>query len=145
MIKAKAPGDGEIVIAAGNNGLFAGVCRALEHSEWISDARFKDNPDRYANVTELYGLMEPLLASRPTAHWLPRLEAEGVPCAPVQNVAQVLEHPQFKAMQVLQPLPDSPLQVIGLPIRFDGTRPSGQSKPPAAGQHTAEILGPFLK
>lgn len=132
--------DGEIVIAAGNDGLFAGVCRALGRAEWQGDARFLTNPDRFANSAALYALMEELLASEPTEHWHTRLEAEGVPCAPVQNVAQVLEHPHFKALHVLQKLPDSQLEVIGLPIRFDGKRPDHQTRPPACGEHT-QILG----
>ena len=138
--RAFATGDGEIVIAAGNDGLFAGVCRALERPEWLSDARFLTNPDRSANAAALYGLMEPLLASRPTTHWQERLEREGVPCAPVQNVAQVLEHPQFTALGMLQQLPGSAMQMIGLPIRFDGARPTPQSPPPARGEHTDQIL-----
>ena len=128
--------DGEIVIAAGNNALFAGVCSVVGHMEWLDDARFATNPDRYENAATLSALLETILASQPTAHWQAGLDATGVPCAPVQNVAQVLDHPHFKAMGILQKLPDSELSVIGLPIRFDGLRPVPTQRPPKAGEHS---------
>ena len=64
-----------------------------------------------------------------------------MPCAPVQNVKQMLEHPQMQALGLLQAVPGSSQPLIGLPMSFDGERPLPRSAPPALGAHTHEVLG----
>ena len=81
------------------------------------------------------------MLKRSNAEWTAALDAAGVPCAPVQNVAQMLEHPQMKALGLLQPVPGSSKPLIGLPISFDSERPLPRSASPALGAHTKEILG----
>jgi crotonobetainyl-CoA:carnitine CoA-transferase CaiB-like acyl-CoA transferase len=133
--------DGDLVVAAGNDSLFARLCAALEHPEWSGDARFATNPDRVRNADALYGLIEAELAKRTSDAWISVLDAAGVPCAPVQNVAQMLGHEQLRALGLLQAVPGSSVPLIGLPISFDGARPVPRSASPALGQHTAEVFG----
>jgi crotonobetainyl-CoA:carnitine CoA-transferase CaiB-like acyl-CoA transferase len=133
--------DGDLVVAAGNDMLFKKLSSALKHEEWSNDARFATNPDRVKNAQALYALIEAEMAKRSNAEWITALDAVGVPCAPVQNVAQMLEHPQMKALGLLQPVPGSSQPLIGLPISFDGARPLPRSASPALGAHTKEILG----
>jgi crotonobetainyl-CoA:carnitine CoA-transferase CaiB-like acyl-CoA transferase len=133
--------DGDLVVAAGNDSLFKKLSSVLKHDEWPNDARFATNPDRVKNAQTLYALIEAEMAKRSNAEWIALLDAVGVPCAPVQNVAQMLEHPQMKALGLLQPVPGSSKPLIGLPISFDGERPLPRSASPALGQHTAEVLG----
>src|SRR5262249_15135420 len=88
-----ATADGFLVVAAANDklfGLFAGV---LGHKEWVEDTRFRSNPDRVANQDELYALIEPIMATAPTAQWVGLLEEVGVPCAPLKNVDEGLAPP----------------------------------------------------
>jgi crotonobetainyl-CoA:carnitine CoA-transferase CaiB-like acyl-CoA transferase len=133
--------DGFIVIAAGNDKLFAALARALGHAEWIDDPRFRTNPDRVKNQAVLYAWIEEIIASRITAEWTQVLDAAGVPNAPIQTIAQVLEHPQTAALGILQESPDREVTLVGLPISFDGERPPFRRAPPKLGAHTEEVFG----
>ncbi|MCC6777703.1 MAG: CoA transferase [Hyphomicrobiales bacterium] len=133
--------DGFIVIAAGNDKLFALLARVLDHPEWIDDPRFRTNPDRVNNQATLYAQIEEIVATRTSAEWQNILERCGVPNAPMQTIAQVLEHPQTKALGMLQESPDGEITLLGLPISFDGARPGFRASPPPLGAHTREILG----
>ena len=132
--------DGDLVVAAGNDGLFRKLCEVLGFA-WFEDSRFKTNPDRVKNAQALYTMIENEMAKRGNAEWTAALDAAGVPCAPVQDVAQMLEHPQMKALGLLQPVPGSSKPLIGLPISFDNERPLPRSASPALGAHTQEVLG----
>ena len=135
--------DGELMVAAGNDRLFALLCRELGAPELLHDPRFRTNPDRVANRDALVGLLETRLALAGTAEWRERLTRVGVPAAPVADVADVLASPQTQALELLQPLehatiPD--LRLPALPLSLDGERVRHRSAPPLLGEHTAEIL-----
>ncbi len=138
--KAYATSDGEIVIAAGSDVLFRGLATVVGKPEWIDDARFKDNPARVAHQAELYGMLDDLIAQQPCAVWIERLEAAGVPCSPVQNLEQMLAHPQTAALGLVQAVPDTGMQFIGLPLRLDGVRSAPRTAPPKLGEHTSQHL-----
>lgn len=142
--KAYATTDGEVVVAAGSDGLFRKLATMLGHPEWITDERFRDNPSRVVHQSALYALLEPIFTSRPTAEWVERMEAVGIPAAPVNSVLQMLEHPQTAALGLLQALPGSSLHVLGLPISYDGIRPTPRNASPALGANTALVLDPYL-
>ena len=132
--RAFATQDGELMVAAGNNVLFAGLCKALEHPEWAQDRRFETNPLRVENMAALHALIEPIMVLRNSAHWTEELDRVGVPCAPLQNVAQMIAHPQTQAMGLMQAVPGSSIPLMGLPIRIDGVRPQPRSAPPSQGE-----------
>ena len=136
-----ATADGFLVVAAANDKLFELFAGVLGHKEWIEDTRFRTNPDRVANQDELYSLIEPIMATVPTAQWVGLLEQVGVPCAPLQTVDEVLAHPQTAALGMLQKTPDETLALLGLPLSFNGRRPSIRRGPPALGADTSAILG----
>ena len=73
------------------------------------------------------------------ASWIKRLDAAGVPCAPVQDVAQMLSHPQTQALGLVQPVPGSSVPMVGLPVRFNGVRPLPRSASPALGVDTPAL------
>jgi crotonobetainyl-CoA:carnitine CoA-transferase CaiB-like acyl-CoA transferase len=132
--------DGDLVVGAGNNSLFGKFCAALGHPQWAEDPRFRDNADRVKHASTLYSMLEPEMAKRSNAEWIRRLDAAGVPCAPVQNVGEMLAHEQMKALGLLQPVAGSSIPLLGLPISFDGVRPDGGRAAPALGAHTKELL-----
>lgn len=134
--KAYSTEDGELVIAAGSDGLFKSLSAVVGHPEWKDDPRFIDNPARVANQQELYAMLDSIIASRSTAHWTTALEAAGVPCSPVNNLQQMVEHPQTAALGLVQDVPGTAMRFIGLPLRFDGQRPQPISAPPKLGEHT---------
>ena len=74
--------DGFIVIAAGNDKLFASLARVLGHPEWAADARFKTNPDRVKNQAVLYGWIEEIVRERTNQEWQALLDEAEVPNAP---------------------------------------------------------------
>lgn len=139
--KGYATADGEIVVAAGNDGLFRSLAKVVGHPEWAQDPRYADNPSRVANQAELYGALDAIFARQPTAYWLERLEAAGLPCSPVNDINQMLAHPQTQALGLVQRVPGTGMDFIGLPLSFDGQRPRPRSRPPMLGEHTATLLG----
>jgi len=136
-------GNGMIVIAAGNDKLFALLARALGHDEWADDARFRTNPDRVHNRETLNAMIQAIIGQRSSEEWQERLEAVGVPCAPMQTVDQVVTHPQTAALAMIQPSPDGRITLMGLPFSIDGVRPAFRTAPPALGNDTEAVLGPY--
>jgi crotonobetainyl-CoA:carnitine CoA-transferase CaiB-like acyl-CoA transferase len=139
--RAYRTADGDLVVAAGNDALFRRLCEVLGHAEWAADARFVTNPERVRNQQALYALIEAEMTKRTSAAWSAALDAAGVPCAPVQNVAQMLEHEQLRALGLLQQAPGSSIPLVGLPISFDGERAVPRSASPRLGEFTAQLLG----
>jgi crotonobetainyl-CoA:carnitine CoA-transferase CaiB-like acyl-CoA transferase len=139
--RAYASKDGFIVIAAGNDKLFALLARVLGHPEWIDDPRFRTNPDRVKNQEVLYGWIDDLIGGRTSSQWARLLDEAGVPNAPMQTIAEVLDHPQTQALGMLQQSPKGDLTLLGLPVSFDGARPPFRLPPPELGANTEEIFG----
>jgi crotonobetainyl-CoA:carnitine CoA-transferase CaiB-like acyl-CoA transferase len=142
--EAFAARDGELMIAAANDHLFARLCEVIGAPELAADARFATNPDRVANREELVSLLAARLAAEPVAVWLERFEQAGVPAAPVNDIAQVAVHEQTRALGMLQPLPHpavDELVTVALPLSADGERSRHRAPPPLLGQHTDEVLG----
>jgi crotonobetainyl-CoA:carnitine CoA-transferase CaiB-like acyl-CoA transferase len=83
-----------------------------------------------------------VLARRTAAEWATVLDAAGVPCAVVQDLASLPQDPQLVATGQLQEVdhPAGPVRVVGSPYRLDGERPRVRRAPPLLGQHTAEVL-----
>ncbi len=133
--------DGELVIAAGSDDLFRALSQALGHPQWAKDPRFLTNPDRVRNSKELYALIDQVLADQPSAHWQQVLEDQGVPCAPIQNLAQMLEHEQTKELGLVQEVPGTGMKFLGLPLSFNGVRPAPYGPPPKLGQDSQTWLG----
>ncbi len=133
--------DGFIVIAAGNDKLFAKLSQVLGHPEWATDPRYVSNPERVKNQVDLYQNIEAIVRRRSNAEWIQVLDAAGIPNAPMQSIKDVLEHPQTKALDILQKSPTGDIELVGLPISFDGERPGFRKAPPELGQHNQEILG----
>jgi crotonobetainyl-CoA:carnitine CoA-transferase CaiB-like acyl-CoA transferase len=130
--------DGELMIAAANDRLFAAFCDVLGLPELTRDPRFSTNPLRMAHRDELVPVVAERLRTETSAVWLERLERAGVPVAPVQNVAQVAEHPQTQALGIVQELDGR--RTVALPLTLDGERSRHQGAPPVLGEHSAEIL-----
>jgi len=95
--EAYATADGHIIVAAGNDGLFARLATALGNPDLGRDPRFASNEARTANVLDLKAEVEAILATRTTADWLEAIGAAGVPCGPINDVAQALADPQIQA------------------------------------------------
>ena len=135
--------DGELMVAGGNDRLYAALCEALELPELASDSRFLTNADRVRNRDALVALLSERLRERDTADWQERLARAGVPAAPVADVEDVATSEQTAALGILQPVPHPAipeLELAALPLSFDTKRAEHRLPPPALGAHTAEVL-----
>jgi len=132
---------GTIIIAAGNDRLFAKLCAALDHPEWAKDPRFVTNRERQANKDTLLGMIEAILRTRTKGEWIDVLEAAGVPCAPIHSVPEALATEQIAAIGMVQRVPGDDYELMGLPLSFDSERPPMRRAPPRLGEHGPEILG----
>jgi inositol-phosphate phosphatase / L-galactose 1-phosphate phosphatase / histidinol-phosphatase len=114
-------GEGHIIIAAGNDDLWAKLATVLAAPELITDARFLTNPLRCQHWSDVQAALEKILVARTGAQWIATLEAAGVPCGPINNVAQAMADPQVRArnMIVQSALEDgSPIEIAGTPVKF---------------------------
>ncbi len=135
--------DGYITAGAVSDLEWQGMCRALERPEWIDDERFNTPNGRVINVKERLAMTAEVLAGRPSAEWLARLDAEGVPCAPVLERAEVFEQEQIKINETIAELDHPVAGRIRQPrpaARFDQTPAGIQRHAPTLGQHTDELL-----
>ncbi len=135
--------DGELMVAGGNDRLFAALCEVLGLPGLAGDERFRTNPDRVRNREALVEIISARLREDDTADWQERLTAAGVPAAPVADVADIIASEQTQALGLLQPvehlaIPD--LRLPALPLSFDDSRAGHRAPPPLVGEHTAEVL-----
>jgi len=128
--------DGEIIVAAGNDNLFRKLSSVLGHPDWPEDSRYKTNRDRVTNRGVLCGAIAKIMADHPTSYWMEKLEAAGVPCAPVQTMDRVMSHPQTLALDILR-AGGSGATYFGLPLRIDGKRPDRNAPTPQLGADNA--------
>ncbi len=135
--------DGYITAGAVSDAEWQGMCRALEHEEWLADPRFKTANDRIVNVKERLTLTAEVLATRASEEWLARLDAEGVPCAPVLERQEVFQHEQIRINEMVDEHDHPVAGRIRQPrpaARFDRTPAAMQRHAPTLGQHSDEIL-----
>jgi CoA:oxalate CoA-transferase len=113
-----ATADRPLIIAVGNDALYARLCQSLGLPGLATDPRYRTNQERTARADELKADLEAILRTRPAAHWAAVLEAAGVPCAVVQTVAEAVELPQVKARNMI--VTADGLQMAGNPIKLGG-------------------------
>jgi crotonobetainyl-CoA:carnitine CoA-transferase CaiB-like acyl-CoA transferase len=131
-----ATADGELMIAAANDGLFRLFAERLGLPGLAQDPRFATNPDRLAHRNELLPPLRARLLQETSAHWLEALR--GVPVAPVQDLVEVGAHPQTRAAGMLQDV--AGIEAVGAPLRVDGERLEHRCPPPLLGEHSREVL-----
>ena len=135
--------DGSFVLAVGNDGQFAKLCRVLGKPEWATDLRFSTNPGRVGANAELTALLSGAFGQWTRDAIVAALDEAGVPAAPINTIDQVFADPQLQHRRMLRDLPH-PLagtvpQVVS-PIRFRDAPLRFERGPPLLGQHTEEVL-----
>jgi len=145
--EAFATKDGEIVIAAGNDGLFAKLCAALGRDDLPADPRFKTNAERAAHADALKAELEAVLTTRPAADWLTALEAAGVPCGPINNMDAVAADPQVRARNMIVTAETgngAQMHLAGNPVKTSAFADSAERGPvPALDSARERILAEF--
>ena len=140
--------DGHIIIAIGNDTLWAKFCEHVDQKNLISDPRFSTNVERTANHSELFPILSEIMRQRTTDEWIDALENIGVPCGPINTIDKVVNHPQVQARnmitQVIHQMTGA-VEVPGLPIKLSDTPGDVDIPAPNLGEHTVEILTDVLK
>ncbi|HST01979.1 MAG TPA: CaiB/BaiF CoA-transferase family protein [Usitatibacter sp.] len=138
--------DEFLVVAVGNDGQFAKFCDVIGEPAWPHEARFATNPGRVRHRDLLVGLIAERMRKRKAHEWLSLLEPAGVPCGPINDLAQVFEDPQVRhrRMQVTVPHPAGEVRMVANPIKFSDTPIPHDVPPPLLGQHTREVLSGVL-
>ncbi|WP_206999749.1 CaiB/BaiF CoA transferase family protein [Trinickia mobilis] len=135
--------DSWIIVAVGNDGQFRKFVEAGDRAELAGDARFATNPERVRNRDTLAPIIAEMVKTRSKHEWIDLLEAAGVPCGPINNLAEVFAHEQVVArgMQVDLPHPSGAMvKLVRNPIRMSETPPQALSHPPTLGEHTDDVL-----
>ena len=135
--------DGDLMILAGNDGIFVRLCEALKIPEAADDPRFETNPSRVSHHKELTDLLASHTRERTTAELRALLEEHRVPCSPIQDVSQVVSDPQVEAAGIFDQTPHPRIpdyREVAFPVSFDGERPRPDRPAPQSGGHTQEIL-----
>lgn len=138
--------DGHILVGYVSNDEFAALCGVIGRPDLIEDPRFADIGQRFANAAALNGLIATELVTRPTAHWLPLLEAADGIYAPVNSPEDVIADPLVQAAGSLteydHPLVGPYRQPVH-PARFGATPAAVDRHAPALDEHRAEVLAEF--
>jgi len=132
-----AAADGHVVIAVGNDSQYAKFCHVAGRPDFTSNA------SRVRNRAVLVPMLEAIVCEQPVAFWAERLEAAGVPCGPINSIAQALADPQAVARGVRIDVPHptaGTVPLVGLPVRMSASEPDYGRPPPLLGEHTDEVL-----
>jgi crotonobetainyl-CoA:carnitine CoA-transferase CaiB-like acyl-CoA transferase len=134
--------DGWLMIAAGNDNLFRKLCGALSLAALASDPDFATNAARVVNRERLIPQIEAAVRGHSADALGKILDQAGVPNAPLLTTDQVARHAQTRALDMMVRCSDDDIELVGIPLAFDGTRPRARTAAPALGQHNAILRTP---
>ncbi|MEJ7870955.1 MAG: CoA transferase [Rubrobacteraceae bacterium] len=136
--------DKKVALAVGNDAQFVNLCRAVGREELAEDERFAHNPDRVANREELVAALQEEFSKKTADEWAEIIRGAGVPCGPVNTLADVFSDEHVLSSGILQDV-DHPaagmLKMLASPILVNGERLPIRRPPPTLGQHTDEAEG----
>ena len=135
--------DGDMILTIGNDAQFRRFCEVADRLDWVNDPRFATNQARVVHRMELVPLIRQVTVFRRTEEWIALLEAVGVPCGPINSVAQVFADKQVAARSLAftmtHPLGQTVPQVAS-PMRLSRTPVEYRRPPPLLGEHTEQVL-----
>ncbi|NBF17710.1 CaiB/BaiF CoA transferase family protein [Pseudomonas paraversuta] len=135
--------DGDFILTVGNDSQFRKFAEVAGRPEWSDDPRFASNKQRVANRAVLVPLIRQATVFKTTAEWVSQLEAVGVPCGPINDLAQVFADPQVQARGLSMQLPHALAGLVpqvASPIRLSETPVEYRNAPPLLGEHTQQVL-----
>jgi crotonobetainyl-CoA:carnitine CoA-transferase CaiB-like acyl-CoA transferase len=133
--------DKPIAVAVGNDAQFRRLCETIGRAELADDERYATNPARVANREELVEVLQQRFSKRTTNEWVEKIREAGVPCGPVNALADVFSDEHVLSSGILQTV-EHPvaglLEMLASPVLIDLERPPIRRPPPTLGQHTKE-------
>lgn len=146
--EAFASANGHVIIAIGNDMLWAKFCEHVNRLELISDMRFSTNAGRTTHHSELFPILSEIMYQRTTDEWIDALGRIGVPCGPINAMDKVVNHPQVQAREMITRVVHNitgAVEVPGMPIKLTETPGRVDVPAPCLGEHTIEVLTGVLK
>jgi crotonobetainyl-CoA:carnitine CoA-transferase CaiB-like acyl-CoA transferase len=131
--------NGPFVVAVGNDEQFATFCEVLGAPALAADDRFTTNAARVTNREALVTALEQVLAAAPTAVWIDRLGAAGIPCGMVNQVDQAFELARAVGLEAVAAFPEAGIDTVANPLHLSGTPVTYRRSPPGLGEHDAEV------
>jgi crotonobetainyl-CoA:carnitine CoA-transferase CaiB-like acyl-CoA transferase len=136
--EAMKTADGYMIVGVNNQRLWLRFCEAIGAPELNDEEAFANPARRVKNRDALQDRIEAILTRDTTENWMPKLEAKGVPCGPLNDIAEAWDDPQVKARGLLAEVGER--RFIRTPIKLTGTPVAVKSGPAEVGQHTREVL-----
>jgi crotonobetainyl-CoA:carnitine CoA-transferase CaiB-like acyl-CoA transferase len=138
--------DGWIVVGCAKEKFWQRLTEVVGHPEWRSDPRFVDFPARRQHADDLIPPLSRILRGQTTSHWIDRMEAAGIPCGPINTVAEAIEDPQTSARGLVIEV-DHPvwgtMKQLASPLRV-GNETVSHRRAPYRNEHSEDILTGLL-
>tara|TARA_Y100001970_G_scaffold179520_1_gene218452 strand:+ start:4682 stop:5857 length:1176 start_codon:yes stop_codon:yes gene_type:complete len=138
--------DGYINLAASGGRLWEAFCREVGVDSWVEDPRFSTVSSRRTNKTELNKLIEDVLSGDTSDNWVFRLNAVGVPCGPVNTVAETFDDPQVQHLEIAKSVEhpvSGQIEILKNATNIEGVSSDIRMPSPLKGQHSRELLIEF--
>lgn len=138
-----AAADGTLALAVGSDGQYRRLCAAAGRADLWDDGCFQTNAGRVAHREELVERWRAVFKERPLSHWLSLLQEAGIPAAPINDVATVLNDPQVQAREMVQTVDHpaiGPMQLLGPVAKLSRTPATVRAAPPLLGADTHDVL-----
>jgi formyl-CoA transferase len=138
--------NGTIAIGVGNDAQWQRLCLALSCPELAHDARFRTNPDRVRNRTQLQAILSERFQTRTTEEWVSAIGDSNVPVSAVRTVPEVLQDQQVLARNMVETIPHpriGELRLLGIPFKFSETPARIRRHPPLLGEHNEQLRKEF--
>ena len=140
--------DHYIILAVGNDNQFRRFCGVAGRLDLAENDAYATNRGRVNNRDVLGPILNGIIADKPRAYWLEKLEKVGVPCGPINNLEDVFEDPHIRARRAHQEV-DHPvggvIPTVANPIRLSASPIVYDKPPPTLGQHNEEVLKGLLE
>ncbi|MCO5335628.1 CoA transferase [Delftia tsuruhatensis] len=137
-------GGEQLFIGAVSDKQFATLCRVLDRADLLQRPEYADNAARVAVRPQLLAELGAILASHESARLAPKLEAAGIPYAPITRPEQLVDDPHLRqsgGLASMQTEDGGQTDVVLLPLLMNGHRPGVRMPLAGIGEHTEEILG----
>ena len=137
----------DIALAVGSEKLWKAFCPAIGHPELVDHPLYRTNKERTQNFAQLINLLQDIFLEQSYDYWETQLMTHGIPVGAVNDISQLVEHPQVKARGALVDIDHpaaGPTQIVGVPMRLSKTPGSIRTPSPLLGEHTEQVLQSML-
>jgi len=137
----------DIALAVGSQKLWKIFCPLIGRPDLTDDPRFATNAARVRHRGKLVDIVQQILLTKPYEEWEPVFLEAGVPVGAINNIEQLLDHPQVKARGAMVEMEHpraGPVKMVGVPVRLSGTPGTVRTPSPSLGEHSAQTLRTLL-